>query len=274
VRAGRSWPLVVVSLLSMLILSGCGTDQSGEPEGTKTQATPAAPSAAPTPEVGSCHKLTFQQATVATAEQEPVPCNRAHTTVTIAVGALDQIRDGHLLAVDSDQVQTKLNELCPKPLVTFLGGSDEDRELSQFKAAWFTPSLREADLGANWFRCDVLALKGDSTLMNLPTRLKGILNKPAGAQFATCGTGSPDRAGFAKVACKAPHQWRAAKSIQLPADAKYLDAGASSAADQRCKDVAAGAAGNNLKFTWGFTWPPRDQWAAGKRAGICWLPTQ
>lgn len=110
--------------------------------------------------------------------------------------------------------------------------------------------------------------------MNLPTRAKGILDKPAGAQFATCGTGSPAKEGFAKVACKLPHQWRAAKSIQIPAGSKYLDAGATQVADQSCKDAAASAAGNNLKYTWGFTWSTKEQWDTGFRKGICWLPTQ
>ena len=41
--------------------------------------------------------------------------------------------------------------------------------------------------------------------------------------------------------------------------------------DQVCRDVAADAT-DDLDFTWSQESPTREQWDAGQRYGICWVP--
>lgn len=270
-NAKKMSKLFVILLSGLMLVTGCGTKPTNTRPKPEPKASPTITMAA-IPEVGSCHDLSFEQAVGATDPRDSVPCSAPHTSVTFHVGSLNQLRDGHLLAVDSDAVQAELAELCPAKLPAFLGGGDDQFRMSQFKPVWFTPSLQQADQGSNWFRCDAVALRRDNDLMPLPEQARGILGKPGGTAFATCGSGTPGQAGFAKVACKLPHQWRAAKTVALPGDGKYLDPSLTQMADQNCKDAASAAAGNNLKFTWGFTWPPQEQWQSGLRYGICWLP--
>ncbi len=260
-------------LIGCLLLSSCGSGPTTPSPKRDTAPTVESTSDRESvPELNSCHQITFRQASTATAPSASVSCSQPHTSVTIAVGALPQLRDGHLLAVDSPTIQAQLDKTCSAELPGFLGGTQENLQLSQFRAIWFTPSLKEADLGANWYRCDVVAVKRDGQLLRLPARAKGILARPGSTGFSTCGTGTPGQSDFAKVACRLPHQWRATRVFLIPDQAKYLDAGITTTADQFCKDAAATAAGDRLKFSWVFTWPSPEQWQGGSRSGICWLP--
>ena len=87
----------------------------------------------------------------------PVPCRRPHTAVTIKVGKLAALADGHLLAVDSPTVRARLAEGLPAGARRrYVGGDQTTQRLSRFEAVWFGPSLEQADAGADWFRCDVV----------------------------------------------------------------------------------------------------------------------
>lgn len=265
-------PTVLALLIWMSLLTACGNDT---PQGQVSSTPTPAPSYSPPPpaaEVGSCHDLTYQQATAATQNSDPIPCTKPHTSRTFATGTLDQLRDGHLLAVDSKAAQRNLTTTCTDRMAQFLGARTPELQLTQFKAIWFTPSFAQADDGSNWFRCDLVALKRDGELMRLPSAPKGILGRAGDSPYATCGAGTPGSADFKKVACAVAHQWRATKAIEIPAKTRYLDPAQTQSADASCKDVAAGAAGSNLKFRWVFTWPTKQQWHSGVRAGICWLP--
>ena len=66
--------------------------------------------------MGSCHRLSFDQATDPVDSGDPVPCGRPHTAVTTRVGTLSQLADGHLLAVDSRTVQARIAKACPPSL--------------------------------------------------------------------------------------------------------------------------------------------------------------
>ena len=138
---------------------------------------------------------------------------------------------------------------------------------------WFGPSLEQADAGANWYRCDVVALRSKGTLLRLPRSMKGVLDADGALdRFGTCGTSAPDRRGFERVACSEPHTWRAVDVIEIDPGARYLAKDAGAEADSSCKDVAADRAGGSLKFTWSFEWPTKEQWKAGRRYGYCWVP--
>jgi hypothetical protein len=203
----------------------------------------------------------------------PVPCRRPHTSVTIKVGELSPVADGHLLAVDSQTVRAQIAKACPDSPGAFVGGDRTTQRLSRFEVVWFSPSLEQADAGANWYRCDVVALRSEGQLVPLPTRLKGVLDQ-AGAldRFGTCGTAAPDEQSFTRVVCSERHTWRAVDVVELPRQARYLAKDVAATGDQACKDVAAERADGELKYTWSFEWPTRAQWAAGQRYGYCWVP--
>ena len=265
-------PVALTLLIWMSLLTACGTDAPQAQDDSTPTPAPSYSPPPPAPGVGSCHDLTYQQATAATQSSDPIPCTKPHTSRTIATGTLDQLRDGHLLAVDSKAAQRNLTATCTDRMAQFLGAGTAELQLTQFKAIWFTPSFAQADEGSNWFRCDLVALKRDGELMRLPNAPKGILGGADASSYATCGAGTPGSPDFKKVACAVAHQWRAAKAIEIPSKTQYSDPEQTKSADASCKDAAAGAAGSNLKFRWVFTWPTKEQWHSGVRTGICWLP--
>jgi len=276
-----SRPVMLLGSLVLALVAGCSSS-SGKPEtapesspGVSASSTPpdSAPPEEASPQVGSCHQLSVSEATDPVDAGAPVPCRRPHTSVTTKVGQLSPVVDGHLLAADSRTVRAQIEEACPEAPDAYVGGDQTARRLSRFKVVWFSPSLEEADAGANWYRCDVVAVRSEGRLVLLPAKLKGVLDqKGALDRFGTCGTEAPDAKGFASVVCSQEHSWRAVDVVDLPADARYLAKEVAATGDAACKDVAAERAGGELKYTWSFEWPTRTQWASGQRYGYCWVP--
>jgi len=193
--------------------------------------------------------------------------------VTVKVGELSPVADGHLLAVDSPTVRAQIAKACPDSPGAYLGGDQTARRLSRFEVVWFSPSLEQADAGANWYRCDVVAVRSEGQLLPLPARLKGVLDQDGALdRFGTCGTAAPDARTFDRVICSERHTWRAVEIIDLAKHARYLAKDVAATADSACKAVAADGANGELKYTWSFEWPTRPQWASGQRYGYCWVP--
>jgi hypothetical protein len=252
---------------------------------TSASASPAAPSstppptatAAPRPPVRGCYRLSLSAAVAPTSDVRPAPCTRRHTAVTYAVGTLDTVVEGHLLAVDSRRVRAQPARACPPQLASYLGGTREQLRLSMLRPVWFTPTVEESDAGADWFRCDVVALAGPDRLAWLDGTLRGVLGRPAGAAYAMCGTAEPGRPAFQRVTCASRHSWRAVRTIPLSARAgtrgAYPGAAIARAAGQRtCKDVGQRASSDQLNFSWGYEWPSARQWSGGQTYGLCWIP--
>lgn len=283
--------LTTALALAALLLSGCsGNDEpsaSPSPSTSSTSASPstsasASASASPAaeqpeaPKVGSCYRLTLTDAARPTNDKRPVDCSKPNTARTYYVGKLDTVVDGHSLGVDSDHVQQQLAETCPKQLAVFLGGSAQARELSRFQAIWFSPTVEEYDAGADWFRCDVVALAAPDKLLTLPSdqKLQGILNRgDALATYGLCGTAQPGAKGFERVACALPHSWVAISTIPIAGGDRYPGVDAvKSAGDKACSDQVRSRAGLPLKWTYGWEWPTTEQWAGGQHYGFCWAP--
>jgi hypothetical protein len=204
-----------------------------------------------------------------------VPCTSRHAAQTIHVGRLDTHVDGHAVAVDSDRVIRQLSTECPRRLAAHLGGTAEDLDLSRFEVVWFSPTLEQSDLGAAWFRCDVIALAGNETLFPLPAprRLRGVLDGSGAAAYGLCGTAAPGDPDFARVICGRPHSWRAIATIPLAGAKAYPgQQRVRSAGDDTCRDRVRERAEDPLKFQYGWEWPTRKQWLDGQRFGYCWAP--
>ena len=235
--------------------------------------TSASTAPARTPQVGDCYDLSYTAATKAISDEAPVSCGQSHTATTAYVGTIDPYEDGHLLAVDSDRVQQRIAEACPGKVDAYVGGDREQRRLSRVRAIWFSPSLAQAEAGATWYRCDVVAVRSENALATLPQRLKGALGTKRGDDLATCGTAAPDKKSFQRVTCGQKHAWQAISSVDLPQNATYLGKAAGAAADSTCKDAAADRADDPLRYTWSFQWPTREDFDAGQRYGLCWIPS-
>jgi hypothetical protein len=232
------------------------------------------PAEARPPRSGACYRVGFREATAPTNDDEPVRCTRRHTAQTFYVGRLDAVVDGHLLAVDSEHVQDQVQRTCPRRLDRFTGGSAAERRLSRLEAVWFSPTLEQSDLGASWFRCDVVALGRAQTLAPLPRGLRGVLDRDGALdRVGLCGTTEPGARGFERVTCSQRHTWQALSTIDIPAGAAYPGIAAVRAAGEtRCRDVVSEATGSPEEFRYGWEWPTREQWRSGQRYGFCWAP--
>lgn len=259
------------ALLALATSGGCGGD-SPDP-----QATPSTPATAPpppsAPSAHGCYDLAFQAVLEPTNDARPVPCTARHTTQTLYVGRIDPLVDGHLLAVDSSRVQDKIARSCRSRMADRIGGDEETRRLSRLAPVWFSPSLKQSDAGALWYRCDLVYVAGPDELAPLPARTKGLLDDAKALdRYGTCATASPAARTFQRVACARKHTWRARATIDLPAGTTYLDKAAGKDADSQCRDIDAKLAADNLRLKWSFEWPTRQQWTSGQRYGICWTP--
>lgn len=271
--------LAAVAVALAALLSGCSgsdgpsadpspTPSSSEPSATRTTAKPVTP-----PANKACYELAYDEAVAPTTDREPSDCADEHTAMTFFVGSLDTVADGHLLAVDSDRVQAQVARECPARFGGFVGGTLEVRRLSMLRAVWFTPTVEESDEGANWFRCDVIAVAADQQLTPLTGRLAGVLGTEAGrARYAMCGTAEPGTEDFQRVVCSASHSWRALRTVPFTAKRYPGEARVRTAGEGPCEEAGRAAADDALNFRWGYEWPTAEQWDAGQTYGICWAP--
>jgi hypothetical protein len=274
---------VALVLVAALLLGGC-SGGGDEPEESPSSAPPASssapesatpsPAAAPQPPKDrACYRLDYTEAVAPTVDVRSTPCVRPHTSMTYAVGPLDAVVDGHLLAVDSERVRNQVARTCPERFAAFVGGTPEDQRLSMLRPVWFTPTVEESDAGASWYRCDVVALAADEQLAPLTGRLQGVLGREEGRdRYGMCGTAAPGTKAFERVICSSDHTWRAVATVpfegaRYPGVAKVRQAG-----DDPCQDAGASAADGALDYKWGYEWPTAEQWRAGRHYGLCWAP--
>lgn len=266
--------LVLVAVAAALLggcNSGAGTP-TPPPDPTQTTTLPrAAPP--PRPPADGCYRLGWEAAIAPTNGSSMVRCGAGITARTFHVGRLDTVVDGHLLTVDSASVQARIATDCTNRLAGYLDADADDLALSMFRAVWFSPTLEESDAGADWYRCDVIALARDGRLARLPARVAGTLGATDALDtWGTCGTAEPGSKGFAQVRCSAPHAWRAIAIVRHPGSA-YPGAKALTADREECEHPARAAAADPLSVKFSYLAPTREQWRAGRHYGTCWVPT-
>lgn len=266
---------------AVLLLAGCS---GGTPSADST--TPATPTQAPdpsppeAPSAAGCYRLSLDQLTSPTNDSRPVACTAAHTAQTIAVGTIDLQQDGHLLAVDSESARQQVATACPKAFAEYVGGTAQQRDLTRLRVVWFSPTLAEADKGAAWYRCDVVAFGVGDELASLKQPIsRGALDGGKGlAAYGLCGTDAPGSVGFTRVMCDVAHTWKAISVVDLDSSkddsAAYPGAGAvSTSGDATCRETARAASSYAAKFQYGWEWPTSEQWSRGQHFGYCWVPS-
>lgn len=272
----RSASSLAAVLLAVTAATGCSGEDEKEPSApTTTEPTPP-PTAGPppaAPQDGACYDLSFRQALAPTASRRPTPCDGPHTSETYAVGTLDTVVDGHLLAVDAERVQAQVAEACPEALPDFVGGDPEALRLSMIRPVWFTPSVAQSDRGADWYRCDVVVVAGDEKLAEPTSTLRGALDKQAlRDRYAMCGTAAPDAERFERVICGADHSWRAIQVVPYESRTYPGEDAVRARLEAPCENAGLDAADDPLDYEWGYEYPTREQWDMGQTYGLCWAP--
>ena len=266
-------------VLAAGLAAGCSgsDDDPAEPAASSPSASPTATptpaEAAPRPPKKACYRLAYEEALAPTTPRRPVSCGRKHTAATFHVGTLDAVVDGHLLAVDSRTVQDQVATECPSGFGDFVGGTVEAQRLSMLRAVWFTPTVEESDQGADWFRCDAIAVAGGERLAALSGDLRGVLTKPQGrTTYGMCGTADPGARDFERVICSESHSWRAISTFTFDSDRYPGEQRVRDVGESRCEEAGRGVAEDTLSFRWGYEWPTEKQWDAGQTFGRCWAP--
>lgn len=228
----------------------------------------------PPPTSGDCRQLGAEDLVRLSNDTDPVSCRAGHNAQTIHVGELGTTHGRP--DIDSAAVRVELSTTCRREMASYLGGKESTRALSRFRVVWFSPTQQQANVGASWFRCDLIAFAGHEDLMQLPPpgRLAGVLDNPAALdKYGLCGTAAPGAAGFARVICAQPHSWRAISTIPVGGTGKYPGTRAvRTAGDEKCRDQVLARLGSPVRFRYGWEWPTEDQWLHGQRHGYCWAP--
>ncbi|RYB91147.1 hypothetical protein EUA93_19700 [Nocardioides oleivorans] len=262
---------VVAALLLMLTAcTGSPSEPDAPPSTTPTPTETVPPDPGPTPKVGECHDLSFRQAIAVIGRSKPVRCGRAHTAQTYFVGRLDlTTKAGHVRRPDSRAAQRQARRACTSRLPRHLARTPLQLRLSMAQAVWFTPSVAKAEAGADWFRCDVVVVAAPRQLMRLPKQTKGWGEAPA---ITMCATAAPGTKAFRRVTCGSQHSWRATTTVDIPGKDLPEEAAIADRMESTCLDVARADAADPLDFTWSQESPTQEQWDAGQRYGICWVP--
>ncbi len=236
---------------------------------TPTETTPP-PDPGPRPKVGECHLLSFGQAVAVVGRTEAVKCRRKHTAETYFVGRLELgTKAGHVRRVDSRAAQRQARSTCSARLPQHLGRTPRELRLTMAQSVWFTPSPKRAEAGADWFRCDVVVVAAPQRLLVLPRRTKGWGDAPV---VAMCATAAPGTKAFTRVGCGAKHAWEAVSTVDIPGKELPTKAAVADRMEGPCGDAARSRADDPLDFTWSQESPTAEQWDAGQRYGICWVP--
>jgi hypothetical protein len=263
------------ALLAVLVLAGCTSSpepaaETPAPSESSSPTETVRPDPGPTPKVGECHALTFRQAVAVVGRTEPVACRRKHTAQTYFVGRLRlETPAGTTRRVDSDAAQRQARTTCTARLPRHLGITARELRLKTVRAVWFTPSPTRAEAGADWFRCDVVAVAAPRQLLALPRQTKGWGDAPV---VAMCATAAPGTKAFRRVGCGAKHSWVAVATVDIPGRKLPAPGAIADRMDGPCGDVARARADDPLDFTWSQESPTKEQWDAGQRYGICWVP--
>lgn len=260
----------------VLALTACTTAPTEPVSDTRPSASPTPPTPPPPPDpgprprVGECHNLSFGQAVDVVGRTEPVTCKRTHTAQTYFVGRLElETKAGHVRRVDSRAAQEQARSTCSARLPTHLGRTPLELRLTMARSVWFTPPPKRAEAGADWFRCDVVVVAGPRRLLTLPRTTEGLGDAPA---VAMCATSAPGTKAFRRVGCAAQHAWKAVSSVDIPGRKLPSNTAVSDRMEGPCGDAARANAADPLDFTWSQESPTQEQWDAGQRYGICWVP--
>jgi hypothetical protein len=226
------------------------------------------------PDENDCHGLGTKQVQQPHDNKDPVRCSKDHTTQTYYVGTFDLSIIGDRNPSTAD-IADFVTPRCDRKFKHWIGGDRATRILSRVHPVWFVPSPHDIRLGARWFRCDVVVSATDSRLAQLPRNTEDMLDSDSALdEYGLCSRGSPEGKHAKIVACSQPHTWQAFTTLGFGGHGsdKFPHRDERHDARQRCNDQAREEQNFPLEWTYGWQAPTRNEWAAGMRWGVCWVP--
>lgn len=273
--------LLVVAVVAVAVVAYGLVGRDDEPAATPREPSPTTPAAtaAPAPAVGSCYALTAGALQTAHDASPTVPCTADHTARTFVVETLTDDDLGDPEAVDTELLARRADERCRAALPAEVGAETRTLALSRLRSAWFVPTEDDLALGARWLRCDVVALRDESTLAQLPDDTADMLaTEDRLERWRTCAQASLAQlqAGQGQRMCALEHDWRTVGTRRVgdASDPWPGDAAARGRVLERCEGQVRAYVDDPLAtVTVGWLPPTEAQWAEGARFGLCWART-
>jgi hypothetical protein len=248
---------------------GSTTSASTDPATTTTPPEPAK-----APATDTCRRLDYSAISRYSNGDATVPCTSPHTAYTFAVKMIPAEVSVRGVSIGNKSIQDAASSSCRDAFAGFIGGTPSVRALSRLSVTYFLPEQRDFNLGAHWVRCDVVALKTFNQLAALPHKISGLLDDPAALKtYGLCSTGDPSASSSRLVMCAEKHAYRAKAAIRLGAEsAPYPGQSVAGPGGQRrCMTYLQDLLHRTGGFTFGWTYPTANDWAAGHRFGYCYL---
>ncbi len=277
--------LICVVLIVLALVGGCspssptsaaaGGETTTARERPTTSSTPREPPPPP-PDTGICRDLNFGDINRYSNTTEPRSCERPHTAYTFAVTRLPDDVAFEGVAIKNDAVQEAAASSCRAEFTPYVGGDAATRARVRLTATYFLPDQASFDRGANWVRCDIIALQAEKILAELPPKLEGALDdKEIVSDYGLCSGGEPGTAESVMVTCNQPHAFRAIAALRLGAtEEPYPGEGVTKDdGQQRCEDLVKSQVEEGGGYTFSWTYPTPADWQAGQRFGYCWNKT-
>jgi len=262
--AGRGGFVVrrTVALLSFaLVVAACGNARK------ETDADKVTP-----PKVDACRHLAAADLDKPANGSPVVPCSKAHTAQTFAVGTLPKETGS---SYGDKRHAQYVFETCSTSFRDYIGADESLALRVQLSWAWFRPSERGWSRGARWYRCDLVGgPSGADALRDLPTQARGMFATTRPDEWLTCARGTTvDRSK--KVPCSEPHDWRAVTAIKvgLPDDPYPGDRIVEVRSRDRCSDWVGAWLHYVSDYDFGYTWFHQAEWDTGNRRSVCWART-
>ncbi len=272
--------------LALVALVGCGkagdlvASDPTEPNDDTAQSQPTEDAAAPAPDEGDCRKLQMEDIQAATNDGSPVNCDQRHNAVTYYVGKWpEDLVESATSVKDSDLEQHVLTE-CDEAWRNTVGGSLEDWVVSIVSWAWYRPSAKQFNDGANWFRCDLVAGQHTDRLERLPSDVNGMLDADFDDRYRACWTKVfSDKPGVAEgtlTSCARDHRQRAIGIVQLDTNSENYPGQqeAFELSNEMCAKAVAKWRDAKQPGQFGLQWPRRQEWKDGERYATCWAVTR
>lgn len=254
----------------LLILAGCG--DGGEPT-EDLDAVMGQPAASPTPVLdplagapteGSCYAMSRAQSLSSTSSNKPRDCYEKHNTVTYYVGTFKK----GTTSSDFDVVSRR----CKAQLTKATGLTQGQLFGSVIDWIWFEPTTTQWSAGARWFRCDMVAYKGDKLgLLPQSPYTTDLFGGTVPDKYFRCIRRGPDTDGDGEddaihVTCDKKHDYRWAGWFKAKASSYPTREQFRGFAENNCPRIA----GTQL---WWATWPLENWWNSGERRMSCYRNT-
>lgn len=232
---------------------------------TLTAATASAPATAgdvdiTPPAVGSCHDLSYREASKDADPDAAVPCTGQHTTVTSSVVVFPEAPDWS----DPEAVMAAAVPKCERGDIDFFDGKVKQFQLSTYSGFFFFPTTAQQEAGASWVRCDV-GLYGYRSLEALPRTGSPTLGRlPLADHVARCRKGKGD--DYNVASCEHSHKFHATYATKQPGNRYPGLKKAIRWTVHHCAD--------HLGRSFGFyEAPTKAQWKVGRRYSVCYKKT-